>query len=76
VIQEKKAFGRRRAALGDGVPLAAGAAISSAAALEGDQDRFPSAVAYDPAAEIPPPIPPAPPRSFASDRVVWHVIRD
>ena len=71
-----KTFGRRRAALGDGAPLAPGAAISSAAALEGHQDRFPSAVADDLAAEIPPPIPPAPPRPFASGRVVWHVIRD
>ncbi|PYP04501.1 MAG: hypothetical protein DMD27_09645 [Gemmatimonadetes bacterium] len=40
------------------------------------QDHVPPPVAYDPAAEIPPPIPPAPPRPFASDRVVWHVISD
>jgi len=71
-----KTFGRRRAALGDGAPLAPGAAISSAAALEGQQDHVPPPVAHYAAAEIPPPIPPAPPRPFASDRVVWHVIRD
>ncbi len=71
-----KAFGRRRATPGDGAPLAAGAAIRSAAALERHQDHVPPPVAYDPAAEIPPPIPPAPPRPFASDRVVWHVISD
>jgi len=45
------------------------------AALEGE-DHVPPPVAHHAAAEIPPPIPPAPPRPFASDRVVWHVIRN
>src|SRR5438270_3903512 len=58
--------------VGSRTPLTGGTAIGATAALEGNDHRFPSAVAYDPAAEIPPPIPPTPPGPFPFGRVISH----